>query len=530
MPTFELHWIDVALVGVYLVFIVHRGVGYLKKTTDEEEYFLGGRSFAWYLVGVSLFASNMSSSSLVGLASGAYHTGISVYNYEWVAAVVLVFFSFFMLPRLISSRVFTTPEFLERRYDRRARLYFAGLTLLSTIVVDTAGSLYAGGVVAQMLIPGVELWEAILALALLAGAYTVAGGLRAVVHTDLVQGVLLTFAAAATAVVAFGEIGDWETIRAAVPPEALSLVRPLDDDFMPWLGLVVGVPVLGFYFWCANQFMAQRMLGAKDERHARRGALFAGWLKLPVIFIMVIPGLMGRVLYPDLENPDAIFPTMLFDLLPVGAVGLATAGLLAAIMSSVDSTLNSASTLVTMDFYRARNPNASRQKLTLIGRITTFAFMALAAAWAPQIVEFPSLFHYLQNVLAFIAPPIVALFVVGTFWRRANATGAFASIVVGAVVGVAGVISLLAKIDWFLVETHFLYTAGALFALTATIHVVVSALSAPPDAKRVDPLVWSPDLFRRETLALRAEPFYANYRYLSAGLLAAAGIIVALFL
>ncbi len=529
MPTFELGALDLSIIGLYLVFIVWRGLSYAKAHTNAEEYFLAGRSLTWPLVGLSLYASNMSSSSLVGLAGSAYGTGISVYNYEWMAAVVLVFFAVFFLPYYLRSQVYTMPEFLEKRFDARSRYYFSGLTILATIIVDTAGSLYAGALVIKLIFPQIPIWQSILALALVSGLYTIAGGLTAVVYTDAIQGVLLTAGSILITVIAFVKVGSWDAVKAVTPPKMLHLMMPLDDPFLPWLGVLLGVPILGFYFWCTNQFMVQRVLAARDANHGRWGALFAGLLKLPLIFIMVLPGTMARVLYPNLSNPDLVYPTLLFDLLPVGVLGLVLAGLVAAIMSSIDSTLNSASTLITMDFFKKLRPQTSNEGLMRAGRIFTFVFMILAAAWAPQIQNFPSLFQYLQSVLAYLSPPIVALFLVGLFWKRANGHGAFAALMVGFVIGVMGVTMLVLGVDTWLTRIHFLYMAVLMLITCSATIVVVSLLTEPPKEEQVKAYIWTRAVYDAETQQLIGLPWYKNYRVLSLLLLVLTALVVGTF-
>lgn len=530
MYQFEFSTVDLIIVVVYAVVIIIFGLRFAKKKENAEDYFLGGRRFTWTLVGLSLFASNMSSSSLIGLSGAAYSTGISVYNYEWMAAVVLIFFAIFFLPYYLKSQVFTMPEFLEKRFDARSRYYFSGLTLVGTIIIDTAGSLYAGALVLRLIFPQVEIWEAVAILAVLAGSYTIAGGLAAVVFTDAVQAILLTISSIIVAVLAFIEIGgSWEAVKNVTPPDMLGIIMPLNDSFLPWPGLLIGVPILGFYFWCTNQFMVQRVLGAKDVNHGRWGALFAGALKIPLIFIMVLPGTFARVLYPQLENPDMVFPTLMFDLLPVGVVGIVAAGLLAAIRSSIDSTLNSASTLVTMDFFIKMKPDASQRTLTWVGRSFTFIFMVLATAWAPQIENFPSLFSYLQNILAFISPPIVAIFLTGLFWRRANGHGAFAAIVIGGIIAVLGILSTITGMDNILTQIHFLYMAGITLAISIVVVVVVSLLTSPLDNEKVEAFIWTKKIYNAETNELKKLPWYQNYRILSMIILSFVAVMIGMF-
>ncbi|MEO1202115.1 MAG: sodium:solute symporter, partial [Pseudomonadota bacterium] len=468
---FDLHTIDIVIIVVYFIFMVSIGLYFAGKNENAEDYFLAGRRMIWPLVGFSLFASQISSTTLVGLSGDAYSTGISVYNYEWMSAVLMAFFAVFLVPLYLRSQVYTMPEYLERRYDGRARTYFALLTLFLNIVLDTAGSLYAGALIMKLIWPDLPIWQTIAVLAVVAGIYTIIGGLSAVMITDVIQAVLLIGGSLIIATFAFAEAGGWANIVATVDPERLSLIRPLDDPGMPWLGLLLGVPLLGFYFWCTNQFMVQRVLGAKDIDHGRWGALLAGFLKIPVLFLMVLPGTAAILLYPDLERPDLVFPTLMFDLLPVGILGLVLAGFLAALMSQIDSTLNSASTLVTMDFIRRRHPEFTPEKLLKIGRYVTFVFMLFAVLWAPQIENFSSLFKYLQAVLAYGVPPVVCMFAFGTFWSRANAAGAFATIVVGVA---AAVVLFIVNEILGLTDIHFLLVAPIVFALCCVAMIVAS--------------------------------------------------------
>ncbi|MEM1095278.1 MAG: sodium:solute symporter [Bacteroidota bacterium] len=533
MPQFELHPLDLAMVVGYVIFVIALGFYFAKRTKSEADYFLAGRSLTWWLIGFSLLASNLSSSSLLGMASEAYRRGIAVYNYEWMAALILVVFAVFFLPFYLKTRIFTMPEFLERRFDARSRYWFSGITILGNIIIDTAAALYAGAIVVQILYPDIPMWQIIAVLAILAGLYTAAGGLAAVVYTDAVQAVLLLLGACIVAFTAFNQVGSWSAVTAVAPPESRKLVLPADSEIMPWPGLLTGVFLLGFYFWTNNQFMAQRVLGAKDLNNGRWGAIFAGFLKLPILFIMVMPGMFARVLYPAADYPelvanaDLIFPTMMFDLLPIGLRGLIITALVAAIMSSVDSTLNSASTLVTMDFVKKLKPKASRKTLLWVGRTTTLVFMIFAALWAPFIVG-KGIWQYLQEVLSYIAPPVVACFVLGVFWRRATATGAFAGLLGGHAFAF-GLFWMRSIVGVEVFQFHFLYISVWIFLAALVIIVAVSMATPPPDAAKVETLTWSRRLFRQETEELRGVPWYQNYRVLSVILLACTAVIVAAF-
>jgi SSS family solute:Na+ symporter len=309
------------------------------------------------------------------------------------------------------------------------------------------------------------------------------------------------------------------------PPEQLSLIQPASSDAMPWTGLVTGVFLLGFYFWTTNQFMVQRVLGAKNLDHGRWGALFGGLLKLPILFLMVMPGTFARVLYPNIERADQVFPTLLFDLLPDGFRALVLTAMLAAIMSSVDSTLNAASTLVTMDFIKKRRPGASPRALVRIGRFVTAACMVFAIAWSPVIIGFDTLWSYLQTTLAYVAPPALALFILGVFWPRANGDGALAGLAAGHAAALVFLVLSITDVLTF----QFLYLPPILLAISMAVMAVVSLRGAPPPREQTDALTWSPAFWRAETARLDGVPAWKNYRVQSAVLVALTALVVALF-
>ncbi len=502
--------IDIAIVLAFFALVVCVGIYVSRKHSGSaEDYFLAGRSMRWPLIGGALFASNISSTTLIGLSGDAYATGISVYNYEWFAAIILIFFCVFMLPFVIKARVYTMPEYLERRYDNRVRLYFASLTLFLNIMVEMSGALYAGSLVVQMVFPNLSTFEIIACLAVLATAYTAVGGLSAVMVAEVMQAVVLIIGSIILSYIAFDKIGGIGELFKQVPPEKLSLIRPLDDAGVPWLGLITGVPLLGFYFWCTNQFMVQRVLTAKTEMDGRKGALMAGFLKLTVLFIMVLPGTAAIILYPNLERPDLVYPTLLFDLMPIGLLGLVFAGFMAALMSAIEATLSSASTMVTMDLVKHFRPNLSSKAQIKCGKIAIIGIMIVAVLWAPNVANFPSLFKYLQIVLAYAVPPSVTMFLFGAFWKRANSKGAFAVMVVGVLAGIAMFIS---NEVLELTNLHFLYVAPLLVALCSVVMVVVSLNAKLPIPDNIDEYVWSPAFFHAETELLKGLKWYDNYR------------------
>jgi SSS family solute:Na+ symporter len=558
-----LNVIDGIIIICYLVGI--RGYGISKgKQQSSEDYFLAGRNLTWPIVGISLFAANIGSSTLIGLTADAFKTNIAVYNYEWMAAVVLVIFAIFFMPFYLNSKVYTMPEFLERRYDGRARYFFSIITIVGNVIIDTAAGLYAGNLILKIIFPELDSAIIITLLAIAAAAYTIPGGLSAVVHTEVIQAIILVMGSIALTYFCFDQVGGWSGMIAGLDAmnqggqlnkssdEVFSLVGPINDPYMPWTGLVFGVPLLGFYFWANNQFMVQRVLSAKDLNHGRWGALFAGLLKLPVIFIMIVPGVIAIVLFSDTDIsglnylipsstgmvvcsqlsdcPNMTYPVLIYNLLPVGVLGLVIAGLLAAMSSSISATLNSASTLITMDFILKLKPNLSSKNLVTSGQIATVILVMLAAAWAPQIEKFSSLWEYLQLVLGFIAPPIVSVFLLGLFWKRGNANGAFASLLGGLILSM---ILILSKVNhWFPVinDIHFLHTAPLLLLACLVIHICFSLLSAPPSQEKIEKMTWTKAIFDSETQELNTLVWYKNYRNLAILLLLLTALIVGYFI
>ncbi|HMQ08428.1 MAG TPA: sodium:solute symporter [Saprospiraceae bacterium] len=527
LQTFNLANIDLGIIIIYLIFVVLLGLYFGKRHENAEDYFLAGRSLTWPLIGFSLFASNMSSNSLVGLAGSGYQDGFSVYSYEWMAVLILIIFAIFFLPFYLKNRIFTIPEYLQNRYSYSVRAYASGIAIILNILVDISATLYAGGLVINIIFPQFALGTIILGLAIVAGIYTISGGLSAVVYTDAVQAVILIFGSALITIFAFNKIGGWEPVYAITDPGHFKIIKPADDDVLPWPALISGVLLIGFYFWGTNQYITQRTLAAKNVQQGQWGALFAGLLKLSILFVMIFPGAFARVIYPfagydDQNNVlvtamdgstmglDSIYPSMLFDLLPTGVLGVVLAGLIAAMMSSLDSGLNSVSTLITMDFYTKWKPKASPRQLMGIGRIITIIVMVLAVLWAPRIGNFPKLWDYLQQTLAWFSPPVVALFVMGLFSKRTNEKGALASIAVGLMLTV--LLILNEGFDGFPLP-NFLYVAGFHFLVCCSVLYIVSAITKPPLDNQIETTVWTPSVFRAETRVLKALPWYKNYRY-----------------
>lgn len=477
-----LHSLDYAVLLVYLLVMIAVCIRVARASPDADELFLAGRSLGWGVVGLSLFASNISSTTLIGLPGAAWESGIAVANYEWMASVILLISTFTVIPVLLGRGVRTVPELLEQRFDGRMRRYLSAVSVFLSIVLDTAGSLFAGAIVLMQFIPGLSLVPTCIAIAVFTGLYTAAGGLRAVAYTDVMQTLVLLVGSALLAWIVFGQFDhSWSQVRAALGEDRLSLIRPLDDPNLPWLGTLIGLPILGFYYWTMNQYVSQRLLGARDMRAAGWGAVLAANLKLLPLFFMVLPGAMAAVLLPDLARADAVFPALIAQYAPIGLAGLIIAGLLAAIMSSIDSALNSASTLISLDFIQPRRPHLSAHQLARIGRLVTLVLVALAALWAPAIDHFPGLFAYLQQGFTFVATPLVATFILGFSSRRVGPRGALYGTATGHLFSAGWFAATLA--GW--IELHFTLAAGVLLLFTMLACRLWAAMLHEPAQQRL---------------------------------------------
>ena len=428
----DLATLDYIVIAGYLGIVVAIGVWVARQTKTGEDLFLAGRSLGWAAIGFSLFASNISTSTLVGLTGSAYTGGLAVSAYEWMSGIPLLLMAFVFAPVFLKSRISTTPEYLEKRYSRRVRLYFSGLTIVFTVIVDTAGGRYAGAVVMRVFFPGIDIWMFCLGIGIFAGIYTALGGLKAVVYTDILQAVVLLLGTALTAFLMFQSVDfSWASVREQVPEGNLSIVQPIDDDTLPWPGLFTGVWLLGFWYWVTNQYIVQRVLGAKDLSRAQWGAVLGGILKILPLFFIILPGVMAVVTLPDISEPDQVFPIIITEVLPAGLTGLVMAGLIAAIMSTVDSTLNSSSTLLVNDFLTRHGHEPEPEQQKTWGTRATLGFMVIAIAWAPFIQYFGGLWDYIQQAFSVLVPPLVVCFTLGALWARGTANAAFWTLIGG---------------------------------------------------------------------------------------------------
>ncbi len=515
MDTLNISLIDIAIIVIYLIVIVWWG---LKngRSSNASSYFLAGKTMPWFVVGLSLFAASISSTTLIGQTGDAYDTGIAVFNYNLTGVLVLVFFAVFLLPLYIKSGIFTIPEFLEKRFDKKSRYYFSAICIIGNIFLDAAGALYSAALILKMMMPEVDLSIFIIIFAIMAASYTIPGGLSAAINADLIQAIILIVGSVALTVVCFVQ-GGAEYIAGLMESGDISmkLIRPLTDTSTPWLGLIVGMPILGIYFWANNQTLVQRVLSAKSINEGRKGVMLAGFLTLTTLIIFNFPGVMARKFFPGIENPDMVYPALVTKLLPTGLLGIMLSAMLAALTSTISAILNSTSTLFTMDFYSKFDKNADQKKLVKVGKITSLIIIIIAAAWAPQIEKFGSLLKYYQEMLSYISPPIVATFIMGIFCRRVNEKGAFS----GLLAGLAMAVALLIWRHEIFGNMHFLFIVPILFTFSVAVIVVVSMLTARPQPEKLKDTVFTLSDFKDETIGLRQVKWYQNYRYMSIGLI-----------
>ncbi len=506
MENFSISVVDLVILVLYIIFIIWWG---LKngKSTDSQSYFLAGRSMPWWVVGLSLFAASISSTTLIGQSGDAYDTGLAVFNYNLTGIVVMVFFAVFLLPLYIRSKVFTIPEFLEKRFDKRSRFYFSAICIIGNIFLDAAGGLYAAALIIKLIYPQADLQMIIIMFAAIAASYTIPGGLSSVIKTELIQAVILIIGSVILTFFCFQQGGDYFISLYKDGDLLVKLIRPLDDDATPWLGLIVGMPVLGIYFWANNQTMVQRVLSARTVDEGRKGVMLNGFLTMATLFIIAIPGLIARGLFPGLDRPDMVYPTMIINLMPIGLLAIILAALLSALTSALSATLNSTSTLFTMDFYSHFCKETDSKKLVKVGKIASLAIIVLAALWAPQIGKFGSLLKYYQEMLSYISPPVVAAFLLGIFSKRVNGNGAFFGLVSGLLVAV---LMLFFRENIF-GGMHFLLVVPFLLCTSMIVMYALSYLSPSPTFdKLMDTTFRKQDLFL-EIQELRNDAWYKSY-------------------
>ncbi len=481
--------LDWIVIGLYFILLFGIAIWViLQKQNNSEDYFLAGRNVGWFVVGASIFASNIGSEHVVGLAGTGAESGMPMAHFELHAWIVLLL-GWVFLPFYARSGVFTMPEFLERRFNAQARWFLSIFSLVGYVLTKVSVSVYAGGVVIESLM-GFDFWTGALITVVITGLYTVLGGMRAVVYTEALQTIILIAGALAVTLIGLNEIGGWQELRSIVGSEHFNMWRPANDPDFPWTGLVIGGSIVGVWYWCTDQYIVQRALAAKNITVGRRGTIFGALLKLFPVFIFLVPGIIAHAMSKTgqmtLESSDQALPALMAHLLPVGVRGLVAAGLLAALMSSLASVFNSCSTLFTLDIYKKLRPDTEEHQLVNIGRMATVIVVLLGIAWIPVMANISGvLYEYLQSVQSYIAPPITAVFLLGLFWKRINSQGAIATLVGGFLLGMSRLVTEIWKEDmtgllYTWATINFLHFCILLFIICIILCITVSLLTEKP--------------------------------------------------
>jgi SSS family solute:Na+ symporter len=482
----ELNFVDVASFCLFIAVVIGVSLYASRKEESGEDYFLAGRRLTWWLIGFSLIASNISTEHFVGMAGRGYDIGLAIASYEWMAAVTLVLVAFFFLPHFLRSGIYTMPEFLEYRFDVVTRTIMATFMMLAYVLVALATVLYSGALALEAVF-GVDATLGIWLIGIRAGMYTVYGGLKAVVWSDLLQGIALILGGLLVTALGFRAVGGVGPF-VELAGDKLHTVLPWNHPEMPWVAVFIGgLWIPNLFYWGLNQFITQRTLGARSLRDGQRGIVLAAALKLLIPFIIVFPGIMAAELYGgSIANPDQAYPVMIREILPVGLTGLMFAALFGAVMSTLDSLLNSAATIFTIDIYQRhlRRGEADPARLVRVGRVATAVLVIVGCSWAPLVARAGSVFQYIQMFWGFISPGIVASFAFGLFWKKTPPLAASGAMLLG--------IPVYGFLLWALPSVAFLHhmmiTFGmlTLFITIVTLTRPLATLPALPAAPAID--------------------------------------------
>ncbi|UIR56965.1 sodium/solute symporter [Sphingobacterium sp. SRCM116780] len=465
-----------------------------KQKVSSESYFLANRSASWLVVGFSLFATSISSTTLIGQIGDAYLSGFSVYNYNLTGAVVLVFFAIFLLPLYIKSRIFTIPQFLELRYDKKARYYFSFITIISSTFLDASAALYAGAIIFKQLLPQLSIQEIVIIFSIITALFTIPRGLSVIIKIEVINAIIILISSIALAIFCFNVEWTYFIDLIQTNSDTIKLLRPAGDLIMPWTGVLFGMPILGIYFWANNQTMVQRVLGAKNINEGRKGLLLTAILSLIAAFLITTTGILAKELVPGVSNPDAVYPTLLFHYLPTVLRIFILLALFSTLTTTLSAIINSASTLLTIDFYTQLKPTLTSSQKVIVGKIFSIILLVIACIWAPFISKYDSLLKYYQEMLSYLAPPIVSLFIAGIFFKRVNAKGAFIGFLGSSILSV---LIFLTKETYF-PTIHFLNIVpfSTLFGMFL---IYLSSLLFPkPSDQKLENLLFSWDKFKND--------------------------------
>ncbi|MEO1033003.1 MAG: sodium:solute symporter, partial [Bacteroidota bacterium] len=483
--------LDWVVLGIYFLALIAVAVWViLQRNKNTEDYFLAGRNVGWFVIGASIFASNIGSEHVVGLAGTGAESGMPMAHYELHAWIVLLL-GWLFLPFYIRSKSFTMPEFLEKRFDARSRWFLSVFSLVGYVITKVSVTIYAGGIVVSELL-GIPFWYGAIGIVVFTGIYTILGGMKAVIYTETLQTIILILGSVIITYLGLQEVGGWQELKATVGSEHFNMWRPMSDPDFPWTGLLFGGTIVGIWYWCTDQYIVQRTLAANNIKIGRRGAIFGAYLKILPIFIFLIPGIIAFALSQkgvlSYEKADQVFPAMVKALLPVGLKGLVAGGLMAALMSSLASVFNSCSTIFTIDIYKKLKPQMSEKRLLKIGRIATGIVVLLGIIWIPIMDKIGggTLYKYLQSVQSYIAPPITAVFILGIIWKRVNAKAAIWTLMSGLFVAALRItaeinIDSLSGIAHSFASINFAHMAIFMFVFSVIVCITVSLASIAPD-------------------------------------------------
>jgi len=505
------HWLDWTVLGIFFLALIGIifWVSRMKEDTSSD-YFLAGRDATWIAIGASIFASNIGSEHLVGLAGAGASSGMAMAHWEMHGWLILVL-GWLFVPFYARSGVFTMPEFLEKRYNSGSRSLLSIISLVSYVLTKVAVTVYAGGIVFKEVF-GIEsiwgidfFWIGAIGLVIITGIYTVIGGMKSVLYTSILQTPILLIGSITIVIVGLSKVGGWGELQAVCNANLtehgdsmMGLMRSPRDAEFPWTGVILGSAIIGFWYWCTDQYIVQRVLSGRNQTQSRRGTIFGAYLKLLPVFIFLIPGMIAYALNQkgliDLTDSDAAFPTLVSQLLPIGLKGVVVGGLLAALMSSLASLFNSSAALFTVDFYKRYKPEASEKNLVFVGRIATVVIIALGIAWIPVMKGIGKvLYEYLQDVQSLLAPGIASVFLLGVFWKRATPKAGFWGLTTGFALGMTRLVfnifaDRVPEGTWYhaiWVEPNWLHYEIYLFGLCLLVIFVVSFFTERADEEKL---------------------------------------------
>jgi len=484
---------DYLIIIIYFIVVLGIGLSFRNRDKNLTDYFLAGRNLGWFTIGISMFATNISSEHFIGLAGQGEARGLAVAQFELIAIFLLILLGWIIAPIYKKTGILTTPEFLEKRFNTAARKLFSGLSIATYIVTKILVTLFASGILFNKIL-GLNIFSSAVIIVFLTGIYSLVGGFSAVIRTQILQGILLILGAVLLTIFSLNEVGGFSGLTAKLPAEHFQMLKPFTDPDFPWTGIIFGAPIIAFWYWCADYYMVQRILGSKSINDAQTGTILTSILKILPIFILVLPGLIAFALFPEIRGDEAYPVLLASDILPNGIKGLVIVGFLSAVMSSLSASFNSIAALYTIDFYKPKHPNASDRTLVLVGRMATIITIFVVILLIPFVKIVNShIYIFLQSTQAFVSAPIAAVFIFGLTFKKVTAKSAVISLIVGESLGALRfIIEFLNKSELlsnsFLIyyaQINYLHFTIFLFFVTSIMLFAFSYIFASkPDSNR----------------------------------------------